>query len=37
MSYEEILESLSEEITFTALTQHVGQACFDPGEYKEFG
>jgi hypothetical protein len=37
MSYEEILESICEESTFEKLIQYVGQACFDPGEFKELG
>ncbi len=37
MSYEEILETLSENELFEKLAQYVGQACFDPGEFKQLG
>jgi len=37
MSYEEILLLISDNTMFEKLTDYVGNACFDPGEFRELG
>ena len=37
MSYETILQLICENAMFEKLTDYVGNACFDPGEFGEVG